>query len=887
MEQIKKKLSKHLRIIHIIFNLCWTSIFVAAYLWGVDTEQSSVLDLATKEAEASFDKDLVYRRWSAGHGGVYVQATEESPPNIFLKNIPERDLITPSGRKLTLVNPAYMTRQVHELAKSQYGVLGHITSLTPIRPENEPDIWEREILAKFIEGMEDFSSVEQIDGKPYLRYMKRLITEQSCLKCHAFQGYKEGDVRGGISTSVPLSEYYAIASRFKKKYIFILFPTWLVGMLLFNLGVSMLKKQVKLSEETLNQLLLQSKLLNKSQEIAQLGSWHLDIKKNTMTWSDGEYRIFGYSQGNFGESYEAFLDAIHPDDREMVDKSYSEAIANKTLYECVHRIIRENDGEVRTVIEKSEDIFDKNGTATHSFGFTQDITDKIGLELELKKYHQMISTTEELMAFIDKDYKYLAVNKAYLTAFNLSSEEIIGSTVGDLLGHDIFERYVKKHIDTCLEGKDVRYQEWFQFKSMGKRYMDVAHYTHFQTDGTVGGIVASFRDITELKEAEEESTELGKRLQQAQKMEAIGTLSGGIAHDFNNILSVMLGYAELAKEDSSPGSVIDKDLGMVIDAGNRAKNLVQQILAFSRQDNTERIPMQPAGVVKEVINMLRPSLPATIEINQDIDSATGIVLADPTQLNQILMNLCTNSFHAMEETGGKLDISLKEVSLCSEDLKHEPDVTAGTFVQFSIGDSGTGIASNIKDKIFNPFFTTKEAGKGTGMGLSMVHGIVKSFGGFITFYSELGQGTIFHVFLPVIEKEALPENKINTPIPTGKERILLVDDEELLVNMGKDMLERLGYHVTIRKSSFEALDTFQNQPDQFDLVITDQTMPGMTGVDIARRMMQIRPDIPIILCTGYSTIISEEKAKSMGIKEFALKPLSKNDIAVLIRKVLD
>jgi len=396
----------------------------------------------------------------------------------------------------------------------------------------------------------------------------------------------------------------------------------------------------------------------------------------------------------------------------------------------------------------------------------------------------------------------------------------------------------------------------------------------------VSRILVVCENITERKE-------LAQRLQQSQKMEAIGTLAGGIAHDFNNILTVILGYAEMAKEDSSSGSGIDENLSIIIDAGNRAKSLVQQILAFSRQDNTERIPIQFADIVKEAINMLRPSLPTTIDITQDIDTTTGFILADPTQLNQILINLCTNSFHAMEETGGKLDISLKEVSFSSEDLMHEPEATEGTFLQLSIGDSGPGIASSVKDKIFDPFFTTKEADKGTGMGLSLVHGIVKSYGGFISLYSVLGEGTVFHVFLPTMEKETLYENKINAPTPTGKERILFVDDEEILADMGKTMLERLGYHVTVRKSSLEALELFQNQADQFDLVITDQTMPGMTGSDLSRRMLQIRPEIPIILCTGYSTIISEEKAKSMGIKEFALKPLTKKDIAKLIRKVLD
>nr|MDA3824080.1 response regulator [Bacteroidales bacterium] len=394
-------------------------------------------------------------------------------------------------------------------------------------------------------------------------------------------------------------------------------------------------------------------------------------------------------------------------------------------------------------------------------------------------------------------------------------------------------------------------------------------------------------EFRELKKTEAEKEKLEARLQQAHKMEAIGTLAGGIAHDFINILGVIIGYTEMAIEDSPPESSAAEDLDKVLKASYRAKSLVKQILAFSRQNETDLIPLQPATIVKEAIKMLRPSLPSTIEINQNIDTKAGLIFADPTQIHQIIMNLCTNAFHAMEKAGGTLDISLKETVLSPEDLVHEPHVKAGIFVQLSICDSGPGIAPDIKDKIFDPYFTTKDIVKGTGMGLAIAHGIVKSYGGFISLYSELGEGTVFHVFIPTVKNEILPKTEAVEKVQIGKENVLLVDDEEILTEIGKDMLERLGYNVTVRNSSMEALETFQNQPKLFDIVITDQTMPGMTGADLARRMLQIRPDIPIILCTGYSTIITEEKAKAIGIKEFALKPLAKKDIGTLIRKVLD
>ena len=370
-------------------------------------------------------------------------------------------------------------------------------------------------------------------------------------------------------------------------------------------------------------------------------------------------------------------------------------------------------------------------------------------------------------------------------------------------------------------------------------------------------IIAIFHDITERKRAEEEREKLQKQLVQAQKMEAIGTLAGGIAHDFNNILGAILGYAEIAKNTIPPEALAIKHLDKVLEASHRAATLVKQILTFSRQTAIEYVPLNPSDVVKEAARLLRPLLPTTIVINQQVDVATRPILADPNQLHQILMNLCTNAFHAMEQTGGILEITLKDCKLCQSDLLHHPEIQPGNFVMLSISDTGPGIEPEIWGRIFDPYFTTKGVGKGTGMGLSIVHGIVTSCGGFITSENNIGNGAIFRVFFPALEEKVVPYVHHIEAVALGNERILFVDDENILVEMGQAMLEQLGYEVTIRTSSLEALTTFQNQSDQFDVVITDQTMPGMTGMDLARQMLRIRPDIPIILCTGYSTVISE------------------------------
>lgn len=447
--------------------------------------------------------------------------------------------------------------------------------------------------------------------------------------------------------------------------------------------------------------------------------------------------------------------------------------------------------------------------------------------------------------------------------------------------------FQKEMIDIWNGENQSRYEAIVRTFNGEARYVTVNFRVAPGHETSLDKVLVTLIDNTERVLANKEKNELEIQLQQAQKMEAIGTLAGGIAHDFNNILAVILGYAEMAKSSCSPDSRVSKDLDQVLEGANRAKSLVQQILAFSRQHEVEHVPLQPAHIVKETTKILRSSLPTTIEIKKHIPSSMSLILADPTQIHQILMNLCTNAFHAMEETGGTLDISLQEVALGTQDLSHKPDVNPGKFIQLSVSDSGPGIPTEIQKKVFDPYFTTKETGKGTGMGLSIVHGIVKSYGGFISLHSTPEEGTTFKVYIPSVEKKKQEEHKDDEPIPEGREQILFIDDEKLLVEMGRKMLERLGYHVTASSNSLEALEIFKKKPGHFDLVITDQTMPAMTGADLAKEMIEIRPDIPIILCTGYSTTMSEEKAKYIGIKEFALKPLSKKSIAKLIRKVLN
>ena len=395
------------------------------------------------------------------------------------------------------------------------------------------------------------------------------------------------------------------------------------------------------------------------------------------------------------------------------------------------------------------------------------------------------------------------------------------------------------------------------------------------------GIMTSFIDVTERKRLE-------SQLRQAQKMEAMGTLAGGIAHDFNNILSSVIGYTEIALDDVPQRSVLHSNLQEVFQAGCRARGLVKQIIAFSRQSNLEKKALEISPLVKETLKFLRASIPTTIDIRENMETDLNPVMTDPTQINQILMNLCTNAAHAMQEKGGTLEVGLDNVTLADSDFKsRHSDMNPGPYLKLSISDTGHGMSPNVLERIFDPYFTTKEMGEGTGLGLAVVHGIVKSLDGTITVYSERGKGSTFNVYLPAITSDVKPEFNAVESIPTGNERILFIDDEQPIVNLAKQVMERLGYDVVTKTDSIEALRLIQANPAKFDLVITDLTMPNMAGDALAQEIMRIRPDIPIILCTGFSKRISEEKAKDLGIRAFVNKPILKPEIAETIRKVLD
>lgn len=502
------------------------------------------------------------------------------------------------------------------------------------------------------------------------------------------------------------------------------------------------------------------------------------------------------------------------------------------------------------------------------------------------KFRRMFESNSAIMYLVDPES--LAIVDANYTAekfFGFARTELATKKLTDISA--MTEDEIRKEIQNAREKNRDLLVFKHKLANGEMRDVEIRLTVIKMKEGEVLNFITS-QDITDRLRAEKDKKKLEAQLLQAHKIEAIGTLAGGIAHDFNNILWIINGNVELAIAEISKDSPVRCNLENIEEACCRATDLVSQILSFSPQSAQKRHPLKISSLVEESLRLLRSSIPTTIEIRKIVSTKSDFILADLTLINQVLMNLYTNAAHAMREKGGVLEVSLVNMIIEDKEAVLHHDLTAGEYVLLSVRDTGNGIKTEDIHRIFDPYFTTKGVGEGTGMGLAAAYGTIRSYGGTISAVSQPGKGTVFHVFLPVFEKR---EDKLGTEtfetLPGGSERILYVDDEEAVLDMVKKMLPRLGYEVEVFQSPVNAIKSFEAQPEKYDLIITDQSMPYMTGKNLAIELMNIRPDVPIILCTGYSELLSEEKVTSIGIKAFLMKPIVKGVFAETIRKVLD
>jgi len=892
--EVKKTvIPKKIYLYWLLAFMFWTGL-VALFSWQeTGAGERFVYQLAEAEARGSFNKELSCRRWAAKQAGLYVHPSEHTPPNPYLEHLANRDLSTLKGGDLTPINPAYMTRQVHELSATQYGARGHITSLDPLRPENAPDDWERKVLASFELGSSEFSEKALIDGVSYLRMMFAMTTEEFCLKCHAHQGYQVGDIRGGISLSIPLRPYYKAYQANNSAVLLHQVIIWSIGSLLILFSFVSVRRYFQ-RENNVKQLLESSE------------------KKYRKLFNDATvgFCLADAESGEILECNEALATMVERSVDELMGQSQSILQAEKPILdgktETFLRHRREKSGSVlpstlmtkggrEVAVEIKANCFSREGNDV-IFGIFHDVSERTQAEFVLReseeKYRALLNNPNDAIylhkAVEDNFSTFVEVNDAVIERYGYSREELLTMSVEDLVAPEVLkEQRDSGHFSMILDRGHQTYESLLVTRHGDHIPVEISTtVVELQSEMYFLSIA---RDMTERQDASMKQKELENQLRQKYKMEAVGTMAGGIAHDFNNILAVIMTNLELMNRKAREDNPLLPRIEQARAAALRASELVKQILTYSRQGEQNLKPIKLAEDISDTMRLLRSTIPASIEILQNIDDCVKDVMvdADPIQIEEVLVNLCTNAAYAMGEKG-LLTVSLSLESLQGGEFPMQPSSLTGDCFHMDITDTGSGMTPELIEKIFDPFYTTKPEGSGTGMGLAISHGIISRHNGILTVDSSLGEGSTFSIYLPLSEHVTVDfHEEIWEEAFGGNEHILFVDDEETLARSISDYFIDYGYSVTYEVDSLKAVELFEQEPQKFDLIITDQTMPGKTGLELIQDVLAFRPDMPIILCTGYSATVTEAKALESGAKAFLLKPVNLPGMVKSARAILD
>jgi two-component system, cell cycle sensor histidine kinase and response regulator CckA len=901
--------------------LGWTGIVIFFLLWNLAAYKKASRDDLLTFARTHCEKIALYCRWNADHGGVYVPVTPQTTPNPYLQ-VQERDLRTPSGRLLTLLNPAYMTRQVYDLFPKQHTVAGHIISSKPLRPENAPDSWEAQALQAFDQGTTEVSSVEEIGGEYYLRLMRPLRVDGACLKCHAAQGCKIGDLRGGICINVAMASWQAAWQ------LHIIYSSlahgllWLTGTVLICLGGRRLRKGIRLREQAEENLRRANTDLQ--QRTAELARSNEALQVQVQERGQIEETL--REQERFLASiFDGILDGVTVQDTDFnilranptAERWFADAapLAGKKCYEAKHgkdkpcedcpvvktlesgqasRSIkpkRMNDAETGWVeIYVYPLVETDSGKVNGVIEYVRDITEQKKTEAALNDNERFLASIfdsiQDGLTVLDNDYNIVRVNPAMERAYQHAMP---------LAGKKCYEAYHYRHqpCELCpsrrtLETGQAAHEIVVERNPEGElvRYIDLHTFPLLDSDGGgLKGVVENVRDVTEQKQAAEALRQSEEQLRHAMKMEAVGCLAGGVAHDFNNIMTAIIGYSEMLLMDLKDQDPHRQDVQDILQAAERAASLTRQLLAFSRKQLLQPQIVNLNDVVANMDKMLRRI------INEDIDLITvlaphlGTVRADPGQIEQVVLNLAINARDAMPQ-GGKLTLETANLDLGEFYAQRHVQVTPGPYVMLALSDTGEGMDDEAKARIFEPFFTTKEQGKGTGLGLSIVYGIVKQSGGFIWVYSEVGEGTTFKIYLPRLDQPSSETDlsEASCASDQGSETILLVEDEPQVRQVAHRMLQQHGYVVLIAGDGQEALHLSRHYSGPIHLMLTDVIMPGMSGHEIMQHLRQERPEMKVLYMSGHTeNAIVHHGVLDPGIA-FMQKPFRHEE---LMHKVLE
>ena len=891
-----------IRRILILATVCWTALVLISLLWNWQWQNHDVRDLATEQARASFYKDIIYRMWNANRGGVYVEINEDNLPNPYLTDLAQRDLTTTNGIHLTLINPAFMTRQAYEIGAEKYGLREHITSLNPIRPENAPDPWEIQALESFNEGTEEAVSMITIDGRPHLRLMRPLRTDQACLKCHAGQGYKLGDIRGGISVTVAMDPFQEAVSTDLRLLLVGHLIIWLLGLIaIFSIQTRTHRKSL------IERVKIEQMISEISTYFVRLSLGRTDSGVSRALASIGNYSgaervtVFRLRENTslYGITHEWHVkNATLPENlyENLSADDYPWWISKLRRFEIIHltspdelppeasaekNLLKAADVRSLLVVPlilqnrltgflsaattqtnhnwRQEDILLMQlAGETIAHALERDQTEK-ALARQTERLNRIVEGTNVGTWEWNVQSGKIVFNERWAEIQGFKLEEISPTTIDAwrTTCHPDDWKRAEKTLQECFDKK----QEFFHCEARVQHkdgswiwVSDSGKVVTWTQDGKPEWMYGTRTDISREKQQQQLQLKMNQQLQQAHHMESLGVMAGGIAHDFNNILMAIMGQADLALLTMPPGTETREDLESIIESARKAASLCEQMLIYAGRGGVEKQSISISDMIEEIYDMLKVSIPRKEALRLNLTHNLPPVLADRTQITQVLINLIQNASEAQELDSGCITISSGIVE-CSEEPACDDCVinrkVPGTYVYFAVSDDGPGISKDNLARIFEPFFSTKFTGR--GLGLPTALGIVKEHRGTICAQSTPEKGTTFRVLLPAIEPTETKPSPVTPPADRNKTgTVLLVDDEDSIRKITGKMLQKFGLTVLTAPDGPEAIDLYQEQQETIDVVILDLTMPRMNGDKVLEKLRAINPEVQAIIASGYN-----------------------------------
>jgi two-component system, cell cycle sensor histidine kinase and response regulator CckA len=878
-QEAPRKDGSRIRTYTWILITAWTLIMVISLGWNLYQAGQQVQDMALATARINFDKDLLYRRWATRHGGVYVPVTPETPPNPYLQHIPERDLTTPSGRQLTLMNPAYMTRQVYTFNHKESDIRGHLTSLKPLRPENLPDPWEALALKSFEQGKPEASTIEDLEGQAYLRLMRPLKTERGCLKCHAQQGYREGDIRGGISVSLPLAPLHAVQRRTLVNIFLGHGLLWLVG--LGGIGLGRRGLITAWHQQERDNAALRQEQAKTQQYLDLVGAAVIAINadQSVAMVNRAGCRLLEYSEEEIvGKNW---FDHFLPErEREHGREVFGQLLAGRVdPVKHVENLVVTKSGEERIIAWHNSLMRDEEGFITGTLSSGEDITlrrqAQEAIQESLRLRQQILDTIPSPIFYKGIDGRYQGVNQAFLQFYDKTLEQVLGKTVHEVFPKEIADKYLRMDQD-LFKHPGIQVYEFHNYDAHGQRRdISLRKATFANKDGSIAGLAGIMVDITEQKKVEAERLRFSK-------LESLSTLTGGIAHDFNNIIAAIMGFIEMAQMDNKLGERTRKRLEQAEKGCHRAVDLTKKLLTFAKGGAPVKKPMFIGQLINESVQVALIGSNVKCEIDIPID--LWPVEVDEAQITQAMHNIVINAQQAMPD-GGTIQISAGNTILADDP---EVPLTSGKYVTVACTDQGSGILPENLTRIFDPYFSTKN--KGSGLGLAAAYSIIKGHGGHLAVDSKMGTGSTFIFYLPTSDQEVQPQEEPAEELVPGQGRILVMDDEEMILDLLQQMLSQIGYEVECARDGHEAMALYEDAKRsgrRFAAVIMDLTIPGgMGGKEAIKFLLEFDPHCKAIVSSGYSDDSIMADFQKYGFSGVIAKPYKVSELSKILHNVI-